>query len=163
MLTTNLRAHLQGLPINPSSQELHAVAHRLAVAASKATYPQKSLAAFRRHNTEVPHLDAVLRLALDELAAIIARGHLPEEVFPTGRWLGPEAAATVLQERVATLKDRLRTPAGRRALGWAWWNGARWLIPEPAINPSTRATYMATLPDTEPPAHVALLPEWCER
>lgn len=163
MSTSDLRAHLQCLPVEPSTEQLRAVARRLAVAASKATYPKKSLAAFRRHDTGVPHLDAILTLALDELATIEARGQLREEATPDGRWLGPEAAAAVLQERVATLKDRLRTQEGRRALGWAWWNGARWLIPEPAINPGTRAIYMATLPDMEPAAHVALLPDWCER
>ena len=51
----------------------------------------------------------------------------------------------------------------RRALGWAWWDGYRWLIPEPAIDPSTRARYMAELPGTEPEAHRRQLPEWCER
>ncbi|CAN5848833.1 hypothetical protein BH23GEM5_BH23GEM5_27040 [soil metagenome] len=163
MPTNNLRAHLQCLPVDPSIEELRAVARRLAIAASKATYPQKSLAAFRRHNTGVPHLDAVLTLTLDHLAEIEARGPLREEATPEGRWVGAEAAAAVLQERVATIKDRLRTQAGRRALGWAWWNGARWLIPESAINPGTRASYMATLPDIEPAAHAALLPDWCER
>ena len=163
MPIANLRAHLQGLPVDPSVEELRVVARHFAVAASKATYPQKSLAAFRRHNVDAPHLDSILTLALGELAEIEALGQLREEIIPAGRWLGPEAAAAVLQERVATLKDRLRTQAGRRALGWAWWNGARWLIPEPAINPGTRASYMATLPDMEPAAHLALLPDWCER
>ena len=163
MSTPDLRAHLECLSVDPSIDELRAVARRLALAASKATYPHKSLAAFRRHNSEVPHLESILTLALDELAEIKARGQLREEIIPAGRWLGPEAAAAVLQERVATLKDRLRTQAGRRALGWAWWNGARWLIPEPAINPGTRASYMATMPDMEPAAHLALLPDWCER
>jgi hypothetical protein len=154
---------LSGLSSHPTAEELHAAGRELAIAVSDATYPIKSLAAFRRHHASFPYLDEIIGLAEAELPALEARPTDSETSLPEWDWLGVEAVAYKLKKRVQAVRDDLRTVAGRRTLGWAWWDCHRWRIPEPAINPMMRAQFLSTLPETEPAAHVALLPPWCER
>lgn len=163
MTISQIRDQLQSLPETATPEDLRPIARQLALIASRSDFPKKSLAAYRRHHAELPHLDVVLELAREEIAAIELR--TPHQDVPQTdmRWLSVEAAAALLHISPAVVKERLRTRAGRRSLGWAWWDGHRWLIPEPAVNPETRAGYMASLPGEEPSAHVAALPEWCER
>lgn len=103
-----------------------------------------------------------MQLAHEELE-ILERTQQPVDAPPpSGRWIGAEAAASALNLSMKALTDWLEEVQGRMRLGWPWWDGHRWRIAEPAINPSTRATYMATLPLEEPPLHVATLPAWCK-
>ena len=84
-------------------------------------------------------------------------------VLSTSRWLTELQVAERLDKSPAAMRECLATVEGRMGLGWPWYDGRRWRIPEPAISPETRAGYMATIPATEPPAHVATLPAWCSR
>jgi hypothetical protein len=165
MTTSDIRAQLSRLPAVPTIDDLRPIARNLAIVASARDHPLKSLAAFQRHNIDLSHLDAVLELVQDELASLKAREHgVTAAPVPTMRWLGVEATASLLPNTsVAAIKERLRSRQGRYSLGWAWWDGYRWLIPEPAINPATRAGYMGTIPEREPEAHVATLPDWAHQ
>ena len=75
-----------------------------------------------------------------------------EERGPTisGEWLTVDQVARLTGRTAETVKRRLRTREGRRDLGWAWWDGYQWLIPSPAVDPTRRAGYMASLPEEEP-------------
>jgi len=164
MSPTQIRTHLGGLPDECSEEDLRPVARALATHAASKDQPLKSLAAFERHNLELPHVPRLIELAKEELPLVNQDAPPREAPAPSMRWLTVEAVASVLPSTsVKALKQRLRMVEGRRALGWAWWDGYRWLIPEPAIDPLTRAGYMAELPSTEPEAHRRQLPEWCER
>ena len=158
-------AHLPAIP-DPETH-LRPVAHAIATCAAQAQHPAKSLAAFRRHRgadgLSPELLDALLLMADEEFASLASAQQPREAPISTAAWIGVEAAAHQLRTSVETVKEWLRTPEGRRNLGWPWWDGYRWRIPEPALDPAMRAAYMASLPSIEPPAHIASLPSWCER
>ena len=164
MTTSDVRTQILHLPAEATMEELRPVARNLALVASRRDHALKSIAAFQRHNTQLPHLVSVVALAREELALghpQARRDGPSESPMPPMRWLSVDATAALLPGTSATtVKERLRTREGRYALGWAWWDGYRWLIPQPAIDPAARAAYMATLPEVEPSAHVASLPAW---
>jgi hypothetical protein len=168
MRSADLHARIARLTSEPTPEtQLHPIAHELAVAASRARYPAKSLASFQRHAVAAGLDSAVLKqlvlLANDEIRTGLHTVP-PESPAPTTAWLSVNAAAHALLISPRTLhNDWLRTVDGRRRLGWAWWDGRCWRIPEPAVNAATRAAYMAAIPQHEPAAHVASLPSWCER
>lgn len=141
-----------------------AVARQAAAAPSSG---RKSLALLRRHAlakaVRVDVVDQVIAMAEAEFERLMreATSAGGAEV-PAVPWFTVEATADALGESVARIRTWLRSVDGRRRLGWPWWDGHQWRIPEPAVNPMTRPAYMATLPDEEPPAHARTLPRWCE-
>jgi hypothetical protein len=160
-LTTTTR--LRSLPTDPSRKDLIPIAALFAKSAHTARYPEKSLAASLRTVTAVrPDLvslfEAETRGQLAELQKAPVR---PPPAPPTGRWLTEVQAAERLDRSLRHVRSWLTTVSGRYSLGWPWYDGRRWYVAEPAINPTTRAAYMATLPSREPLAHVARLPVWC--
>lgn len=158
----NILKLIASLSVHPGQDALHAIAAELAATALMARYPSKALASFERHHRGLRSLSDIMMLARQEVARAATAAPLPTHA-PDGRWLSIEATAALLRVQAKVIRDRLRTPLGRQSLGWAWWDGHRWLIPEPAVNPVTRASYMAGLPEQEPHTHVALLPLGCER
>ena len=167
MKFARIRELIEQLPADPTQPHLLPIARILALCAAQARYPEKSLSAFRRHRTcdgvEPRHLDEIIRLARDELTSIGQGSVQTEATAPNAEWYSVERTAHALRDSPTTIAGRLRSVAGRRSLGWPWWDGSRWKIPAPAIDPATRAAYMASIPLEEPPAHVAALPPWCER
>lgn len=96
----------------------------------------------------------LLELGLEQLGTPVDDGDAsdpPLEPSPiAGRWLTVEEASALTNRSPATIKRRLHTREGRRDYGWPWWDGHRWQIPSPAVDPTMRAGYMATLPEEEP-------------
>lgn len=160
-LTTTAR--VASVPTDPSRTDLLPLAKRFAQAAHTARYPEKSVAASLRTVAAVrPDLVAVLEAETRaQLTALQQSPVTPPPVLPMGKWLTDVQAAERLDRSLAHLRTWLATVEGRYSLGWPWYDGRRWYVPEPAVNPATRAGYMAALPDIEPPAHVARLPVWC--
>lgn len=150
---------------NPTA--IAACAVEVARAAASRNSPRKAIALVKRHATDRGASPDIVRQVLEmadaELTRIGEQSSVPVADPPRGVWLTVEATANALNESVARVKERLRTADGRRRLGWPWWDGRAWRIPEPAINPLTRPSYMAVIPVDEPPPHAATLPVWCDR
>lgn len=160
-LTTTAR--LGSVPKDPSHADLAPIAALFAKAAHIARYPEKSLAASLRTVAAVrpdlvPLLEAETRSQLAELRQAPVT---PPPALPNGQWLIEVQAAERLDRSLRHVRSWLATVSERYSLGWPWYDGRRWDVGEPAVNPASRAGYMATLPAIEPPAHVARLPVWC--
>lgn len=134
-------------------------AAELAQEARAAASPGRSLGAlirwrYRGRGWSEEACDRLFELGQAELASLMPsppKGEgagLPDTV--AGRWLTVEEAAALLHRSPESIKGRLRNRDGRRDYGWPWWDGYRWLIPSPAVDPTERASYMATLPEEEP-------------
>lgn len=153
---------LRRLPPNATPEDMRPVAREIARAASLRDCPGKSLEQALRSakKAECPaHLVALLRLqAAEELDIVRSIGVLQHAPTPDGDWLSVEQTAGKLRKSTRTIRDWLETEDGRRRLGWPWFDGREWQIPEPAINPDSRAEYMNRLPADEPRAHRASLP-----
>lgn len=160
-LTTTTR--LRSLPTDPSRTDLLPIAALFAKAAHSARYPEKSLAAsFRTVAAVRPDLVSLLEAETrGQLAELQQAPVRPPPDLPTGQWLTEVQAAERLDRSLRHVRSWLARVSGRYSLGWPWYDGRRWYVAEPAINPSTRARYIATIPAREPPAHVARLPVWC--
>lgn len=129
---------------------------------------RKALEALRRHaakkNAHPDVVQHVIQMAEPEFERLRREATQSKNMEPPAvAWLTIEATADAFGESPHCIRGWLRTVNGRTRLGWPWWDGHIWRIPEPAVNPMTRASYMATLPEREPPAHTATLPSWCER
>ena len=146
--------HLRGLG-DPSEADIEAVARDVARECQKRPYPLKSLGAWARHHADAPAIEQVAHYARMNLGRV-------EDPSPLegGRWLSAGGAAALWSVPQAAIRDMCRTQDGRRQLGWPIWVAGQWMIPEPAIQPETRAAYMAQQPDSEPEAHRTHLPEW---
>jgi hypothetical protein len=102
---------------------------------------------------------ALLRIqASEELDIIRTGGAFEHAPMPSGNWLSAEQTASMLRKTLRTIRGWLETNDGRRQLGWPWFDGSEWQIPEPALNPASRAEYMDRVPADEPHAHRASLP-----
>jgi hypothetical protein len=73
---------------------------------------------------------------------------------PHGVWLTVTQAARALGVSVAWIRGHLGAPEGRRVLGYPALLAGRWRIPAAACSAEQRATYLAALPDSEPPENV---------
>ncbi len=73
---------------------------------------------------------------------------------PHSAWLTVTQAARALGVSVAWIREHLGRPEGRRVLGYPAFLAGRWRIPAAACSPEHRATYLASLPDSEPPENV---------
>ena len=144
---------------------LATVADALAQACRERDQPRKSLASFvRSAKTDVPKrtLDKVWELTIERIDRMVYEAPTPARV-PTGIWIDIAEAARILNLQRATLTDRLKQCKYRQLYGWPFWDGHQWWFSSRAVDPATRAEFLATLPAREPIAHVVMLPEWCER
>ena len=155
-----LRDELEKIEPHPTPEALQHLAVKLARECAARRYPQKSLAAWKRHHADLPHAARVVGIAKEELVRIEGEERF-QPAPPQMRWLSTQAAAAMLRIGQQQLRKRLVTTEGRHAMGWPWWDGHQWQIPEPALDPRARAKYMASLPTEEPEAHRVALPEWC--
>lgn len=162
-----VRSLLGALPskVDPETH-LRPVAQEVARNSARAAYPEKSLARSVRHARDaatelglpagvVPLLES---MAHEELARLTRTAHVEIDPPRGASWLTIQQGAERLNEHERTIRGWLSTTEGRRRLGWPWFTGHEWKIPEPALNPATRASYMATMSAEEPAAHVASLP-----
>lgn len=127
---------------------------------------RRSISAYVRHRRDEgvaeERCDELRARALEAYAALTAEEpRLALVAAPVSgiRWLTEAEAAARLDLMERTLSVRLRKPAFRRLYGWPWWDGHRWYVPEPAVDPMRRAAYIASLPEQEP---YWWLPAWCE-
>lgn len=138
--------------------EKAALAQELAERALMRPYPKKSLASYLREGGRAgvrqDLLDEIEGLAVDHLARALAGSTAAQD--PHG-WLTLTQAAQILGKSLKWVREALETPDGRRVLGFPWFDGQRWRIPRDACCPSTRAQYLARLPETEPGGNIALL------
>lgn len=153
---------LRRLPPNATPEDMRPVAREVARAASLRDCPGKSIAqACRsavRAECPLPVVATLRAQAAEELDIIRTSGSVAHATMPAGNWLSVEQTAAMLQKMPRTIREWLETEEGRRRLGWPWFDGREWQIPEPAINPDSRAEYMARQPAEEPSAHRASLP-----
>lgn len=153
---------LRRLPVHATPEDVRPIAHEVARAASRSRYPGKSIAQTVRCVQRAGHPPALAMLlgtlAQEELRALDERPVPLPALTPLASWLTVEQTAEMLRKNVRTIRSWLETTEGRRMLGWPFFDGASWQIPEPAINPATRAAYMAEMPIEEPLAHRATLP-----
>ena len=138
------------------------MAREIARAASLRDCPGKSIAQACRSAVKaecpLPVVATLRAQAAEELEILLAAGALQLAPTPAGDWLSVEQTAVMLRKMPRTIREWLETEEGRRRLGWPWFDGREWQIPEPAINPDSRAEYMARQPAEEPSAHRASLP-----
>lgn len=157
-------------PYAPSEDEFSQALHDVVAESRRQTVPGRSLGALIRWQYRGRWTgEACERLrdaGLQVLREVLDHSSTDSgPVMPptTGVWLSTEEVAAITGTVSDTIARRLRTRAGRRDYGWPWWTGSRWQIPGPAVDPMQRAAYMAGLPNEEPAAHAANLPDWCER
>lgn len=157
-------------PYDPSEDEFETTLHHIVEVSRPQPVPGRSLGAIIRWQYRGRWTDGAcdrLREAgLRTLRETQTRDDIGSDLVAlpvSGVWLTTEEVAVVTGTAPETIAKRLRTLTGRRDYGWPWWTGSRWRIPGPAVDPMQRAAYMASLPEAEPPAHVASLPDWCER
>ncbi len=127
--------------------------------------PRKALALYLRYGKNAAP-DAVLCAVKGMVVDLLEQPTLvPATNQPavTGVWLNIAAAAGVLGLQRTTLTERLRQVRYRYMYGWPYWDGHAWSFSSAALDPASRAEFMARLPKQEPDAHVAMLPDWCER
>lgn len=130
--------------------------------------PKKSVRALlrahsgRRLSPEVE--DRLIAHAYAALAVVSAsddgRQHESDSASQQAQWLTLEEAAEQLRTTARTLRDRLATRSGRRALGWPRPDGHRCWIPSCAVDPTRAAGFLATLPADEPWHSDDLCPWW---
>lgn len=153
---------LRRLPPSPRPEDVRTVARAVALAASRADYPGKSIAQTIRSVKRAGHPATLAQLlgvlAREELRVFERGGGTSPAALPSSPWLSVDQTGEMLNKGSRTIRDWLADVEGRRKLGWPWYDGAAWHIPEPAINPLTRANYLASQPAEEPAAHVASLP-----
>lgn len=126
--------------------DMSALIANLVRKASSASYPRKSMAATLRQTG--------LLLTDDERQAILDAAIRSRDAIagtPAGPdWLTVSDAARRLQLPIADVRVMLDTEQGRRELGWPWYLRGEWRIPGAAVRSSSRAVYMATLPESDP-------------
>lgn len=153
---------LRRLPDSPRPEDVRSVARTVALAAARTDYPGKSIAQTVRSVKRAGHPTALAELlgvlAREELHAVNEHGNASPAAAPSAPWLTVDQTADMLRKGSRTIREWLADVDGRRQLGWPWYDGATWHIPEPAINPLTRASYLASQPLEEPAAHRATLP-----
>ena len=161
----DLKARLTALPEDAAISDLQPLAAELVQRCSAESYPRKSVSAFLRHAR--PH---VAEPAMSVFAGLAEAALEDEQEAPTSPapaiaepFLGIGEAARRLNVSVKTMAERLREVRYRRLYGWPWWDGHQWSFSPAAVDPVARPGFMATLPENEPAAHVAMLPSWCER
>lgn len=140
-------------------------ADTLAQACRERDQPKKSLASFvRSAKADVPAqmLDRIHELTIERIDRMVFETPKPARL-PTGTWIDIADAARILNLQRGTLTDRLKQRKYRHLYGWPFWDGHQWWFSSSAVDPATRAEFLATLPAQEPMAHVVMLPEWCER
>lgn len=165
MQSSSLRAVLAALPQNPTDADLAPAAAELASACRERAQPRKSLALYLRNAADAAPAGVLQSLSANVIE-LLERGAAEPAAAPpriTGPWADISEAAAALRTRRQTLLDRVKLVRYRRLYGWVFWDGHQWWFPVAALDSTTRAAYMATLPSKEPPAHVAMLPDWCER
>lgn len=165
MKSSKLRALLTALPTRPSATDLEAIVEELVRACSERRQWRKSVALYMRNAKDAAPqsvLEAISRRVTEHLdsGALIK----PAPARPvTGALVDINEAAMVLGLRRETLTERVKLPQYRYLYGWPFWDGHQWWFSSPAIDPGTRAEFLARLPKHEPDAHVAMLPAWCAR
>lgn len=161
----DLKARLTGLPEDASASDLQPLASELVQRCSAEKYPRKSVSAFLRHarlHVPEPTMSVFTGLAEAALEDESEDSSSPAPVVAEP-FLGIGEAARRLNVSVKTLAARLREVRYRRLYGWPWWDGHQWSFAPAAVDPVARPSFMATLPEHEAAAHVAMLPPWCER
>jgi hypothetical protein len=153
---------LRQLPPDPTPEDVRPVAREIARAASLRDCPGKSIEQACRSAVKekcpLPVVAILRSQASEELDIIRTNGAFEYAPTPVGEWLSVEQTAAMLRKMPRTIREWLETVEGRRRLGWPWFDGREWQIPEPAINPDSRAEYMGRQPAEEPGAHRASLP-----
>jgi hypothetical protein len=161
----DFRARLAALPDDTTTSDLHPLATELVARCSAESYPKKSISAALRHARAVAPESIILLLAelVEAVQAEQETAEQPAALPPVEAFVGLGEASRRLKVSAQVLKERLREVKFRRLYGWPWWDGHQWWFSAAALDPMQRAVHMATLPHDEPPAHVAMLPPWCER
>jgi hypothetical protein len=160
----DLRTITAGLLSDDLEIDLDRIADAVAAHARQARSPGRSVAAYCRHlrargvgAERAAEIQAAVGAVLARDAATgpahaDARG-------AAGEWLTAEGAAHRLGMLPRTFLQRLALPRFRRLYGWPWWDGSRWYVPGPALDPAVAAAFRAGLPEREPFSN---LPAWCE-
>ena len=140
-------------------EERDRLVREVARRARAARYPAKSIAATKREalraGADEMLVRAVVQGAVDRLTA--AEPMAAAEAPDPGGWYTTREAARALEVPLGWIDERLRSPEGRRLLGYPWYDGRRWHIPAPACDAKTRSEWLAGLPDSEPVENVILL------
>lgn len=125
--------------------------------ARAARYPLKSLAAMEREARKAGANEEALISVLSTAADVLARENTAATEPPTAQWLSPTEAASALGVSLRWVREHLTDEKSRRLLGFPWYDGRRWHIPAAACNHRSRASYLDSLPATEPPENTAHL------
>lgn len=165
MDSQRIQALLSELPRNPTAADLEPLAAELTSACAQCKQPRKSLALHLRYVKDVA-TTATLGVLENLVKEALERGSHTTPIttqLPSGSWLNVAEAARVLDVREKTLQDRLKDPAFRYLYGWPHWDGHQWRISSPAIAPGESVAHLDRLPQREPAAQVAMLPDWCTK
>lgn len=161
----DFRARLAAVPEDATPADLAPLAAELAMRCSAERYPRKSVAAALRHAHSLAP-EATVEALRKAVESVIEEQDGENDV-PVAEvsepFLGIAEAARRLNLSVKTLTERLREVRYRRLYGWPWWDGHQWNFSPAPLDPTGRATYMASLPLEEPAAHTVMLPPWCAR
>ena len=163
----DLKDRLAALPDDPTASDLQPLAEEIASRCRVEPYPRKSVAAVLRHAR--PALSETTAATLEECVWSALDGAAKENVEQKRKegssqpWPGLVTVSKARGISAEALAGQLRIVRYRRLYGWPWWDGHRWSFNPAIIDPMLCARYMADLPDDEPAAHVAMLPEWCLR
>jgi len=157
----SLVKHLTGVSAEDlTADEIAEVARQVAERARGAQQPLKSVASQKREalrlGADPALVETVVGLARE---ALTLPPVLPPPDQSSGAWLTPIQAAKSLGVSMDWVLQRLKTPEGRRLLGYPWYDGRRWHISSLACEPETRTAFLTELPEYEPPENVSLLPE----
>ncbi len=156
------------LPIEPDDVALHPLVEALVEYAESA--PTRKMgsvqAMLREHGRGLPEevRGRLVSLTSAELTQRERERPKPQSLncsAPSGEWLGLRAAAARLGIREEVLSERLHRPADRRRYGYPRWDGYQWWFSSLAIDPSTSAAFLASMPTHE--GVPELLPDWCIR
>lgn len=156
---------LAALPEDPTPADLQPLADLVAERCGAERYPAKSVAAVFRHACGAAPSTTLsaLRQLVDSALATEERADQAVRPARVEGFIGIAEAARRQGISVKVMADRLKEVKYRYLYGWPWWDGHQWWASPAAFDPMQRAVYMAALPETEPAAHVAMLPPWCAR
>lgn len=165
MRPSSVGASLASLHQGSTDAELARIAVALAGACRERNQPRKSLALYLRNAARLAPreiLDSLSRQVIDLLDQAVTE---PAAIAPTvaAPWIDVSEAAAALRTQRKTLLERVKLVRYRHLYGWPFWDGHQWRFSAAALDPATHAAHMATLCSREPTAHVAMLPDWCER